>query len=97
VLVLHDTTEFIYRREENVAIGMVSKQQMQYGSRPRYHTMRGRTVEILEVAVARFYSQSAECVVCQSLLPKTKMIYASGYGWFCNEDERDEYWKDHLI
>jgi len=27
LLVLHDTTEFIYRREENEAIGMVSKQQ----------------------------------------------------------------------
>ena len=41
VLVLHDTTEFIYRREENEAIGMVSKQQTLYGGRPRYHTMRG--------------------------------------------------------
>ena len=41
LLVLHDTTEFIYSREENEAIGMVSKQQTQYGSRPRYHTMRG--------------------------------------------------------
>jgi hypothetical protein len=41
MLVLHDTTEFIYCREENKAIGMVSKQQTQYGSRPRYHTMRG--------------------------------------------------------
>ena len=41
LLVLHDTTEFIYRREENEAIGMVSKQQTRYDSRPRYHTMRG--------------------------------------------------------
>lgn len=41
VLVLHDTTEFIYRREENEAIGMVSKQQTRYGSRPRYHTTCG--------------------------------------------------------
>jgi hypothetical protein len=40
-LVLHDTTEFIYRREDSEAIGMVSKQQTQYGSHPRYHTMCG--------------------------------------------------------
>jgi hypothetical protein len=41
VLVLHDTTEFIYCSEKNEAIGTLSKQQTQYGSRPRYHTMRG--------------------------------------------------------
>jgi hypothetical protein len=41
VLVLHDTTEFIYRREETEAIGIVSKQQTRYDSRPRYHTTCG--------------------------------------------------------
>ncbi len=41
VLVLHDTTEFIYRREESAAIGIVSKQQTRYDSRPRYHTTCG--------------------------------------------------------
>jgi len=41
VLVLHDTTEFIYRREETGAIGIVSKQQTRYDSRPRYHTTCG--------------------------------------------------------
>jgi hypothetical protein len=41
VLVLHDTTEFIYRREESAAIGIVSKQQTRYDSRPRFHTICG--------------------------------------------------------
>jgi hypothetical protein len=41
VLVLHDTTEFIYRREESEAIGIVHKQQTRYDSRPRYHTTCG--------------------------------------------------------
>lgn len=41
VLVLHDTTEFIYRREETGAIGIVSKQQTRYDSQPRYHTTCG--------------------------------------------------------
>ncbi|ADW69336.1 transposase [Granulicella tundricola MP5ACTX9] len=41
VLVLHDTTEFIYRREESAAIGIVSKLPTRYGSRPRYHTTCG--------------------------------------------------------
>lgn len=41
VLVLHDTTEFIYRREEPGAIGIVGKQQTRYDSRPRYHTTCG--------------------------------------------------------
>jgi hypothetical protein len=41
VLVLHDTTEFIYRREETGAIGIVSKQQTRYDTRPRYHTTCG--------------------------------------------------------
>ena len=41
VLVLHDTTEFIYRREEPHAIGIVHKQQTRYDSRPRYHTTSG--------------------------------------------------------
>jgi len=41
VLVLHDTSEFVYRSEENEAIGMVSKQRTRSKGRPRYHTMRG--------------------------------------------------------
>jgi hypothetical protein len=41
VLVLHDTTEFTYRREESAAIGIVHKQQTRYDSRPRYHTTCG--------------------------------------------------------
>src|SRR5260370_5982775 len=41
VLVLHDTTEFIYRREESEAIGIVHRQQTRYDSRPRYHTTCG--------------------------------------------------------
>ena len=41
VLVLHDTTEFSYRREESEAIGIVHKQQTRYDSRPRYHTTCG--------------------------------------------------------
>jgi hypothetical protein len=41
VLVLHDTTEFIYRREESGAIGILHKQQTRYDSRPRYHTTCG--------------------------------------------------------
>lgn len=41
VLILHDTTEFIYRREEPHAIGIVHKQQTRYDSRPRYHTTSG--------------------------------------------------------
>jgi hypothetical protein len=41
VLVLHDTSEFDYRNEENEAIGMVSKQRTRSTGRPRYHTMRG--------------------------------------------------------
>jgi len=41
VLVLHDTSEFVYRSEENEAIGMVSKQRTRSTGRPRYHTMRG--------------------------------------------------------
>src|SRR5258707_9503190 len=41
VLVLHDTSEFVYRSEENEAIGMVSKQRTRSRGRPRYHTMRG--------------------------------------------------------
>lgn len=40
VLMLRDTTEFIYRREEARAIGIVSKPQTRY-DRPRYHTTRG--------------------------------------------------------
>src|SRR6202789_650049 len=40
VLVLHDTTEFIYRREEPYAIGIVHKLQTRY-DRPRYHTTSG--------------------------------------------------------
>jgi hypothetical protein len=38
---LHDTSEFVYRSEENEAIGMVSKQRTRSKGRPRYHTMRG--------------------------------------------------------
>ena len=41
VLVLHDTTEFVYRREEPYAIGIIQKQQTRYDSRPRYHTTSG--------------------------------------------------------
>src|SRR4030081_1218698 len=41
VLVLHDTSEFVYRSEENEAIGMVSKQRTRSKGRARYHTMRG--------------------------------------------------------
>jgi hypothetical protein len=41
VLVLHDTTEFIYRREEPHAIGIVHTQQIRYDSRPRFHTTSG--------------------------------------------------------
>jgi hypothetical protein len=41
VLVLYDTTEFIYRREESAAIGIVSKQKTRYDSRPRFHTTCG--------------------------------------------------------
>jgi len=41
MLVLHDTTEFIYRREKHGAIGIVHKQQTRYDSRPRYHTTCG--------------------------------------------------------
>jgi hypothetical protein len=41
VLMLHDTSEFVYRSEENEAIGMVSKQRTRSKGRPRYHTMRG--------------------------------------------------------
>jgi hypothetical protein len=41
VLMLHDTSEFVYRSEENEAIGMVSKQRTRSKGRPRYHTVRG--------------------------------------------------------
>jgi len=41
VLVLHDTTEFIYRHKEPHAIGIVAKLQTRYGSRSRYHTTSG--------------------------------------------------------
>ncbi len=41
VLVLHDTTEFVYRPEEPYAIGIIRKQQTRYDSRPRYHTTSG--------------------------------------------------------
>jgi hypothetical protein len=41
LLVLHDTTEFIYRREEPHAIRIVHKQQTRYDSCPRYHTTSG--------------------------------------------------------
>src|SRR5882757_8044723 len=41
VLVLHDTSEFVYRSEENEAIGMVSKQRTRSTGRPRYHTTCG--------------------------------------------------------
>jgi len=42
VLILHDTTEFIYRRGKSEAIGIVHKQQIRYDSRPRrYHTTYG--------------------------------------------------------
>jgi Transposase DNA-binding len=34
VLVLHDTSEFVYRSEENEAIGMVSKQRTRSKGRP---------------------------------------------------------------
>jgi hypothetical protein len=40
VLVLHDTSEFVYRSEENEAIGMVSKQRTRSRGRPRNHRMR---------------------------------------------------------
>jgi hypothetical protein len=38
---LHDAAEFVYRSEENEAIGMVSKQRTRSKRRPHYHTMRG--------------------------------------------------------
>jgi len=41
VLVLHDTTEFAYRREDPYAIGIIQKRQTRYDSRPRYHTTSG--------------------------------------------------------
>ena len=41
VLVLHDTTEFIYRHEENGAIGILHKQQTGSKGRPRFHTTCG--------------------------------------------------------
>jgi Transposase DNA-binding len=40
MLVLHDTTEFIYCREEPHAIGIVHKLPTRY-DRPRYHTTSG--------------------------------------------------------
>jgi len=46
VLVLHDTTEFIYRREEPHAIGIVHKLQTRY-DRPRYHTTSGRLARLV--------------------------------------------------
>ncbi len=43
VLILHDTTEFIYGREDSESIGMVHKQPTGYGygRRRRYHTTCG--------------------------------------------------------
>jgi Transposase DNA-binding len=43
VLVLHDTTEFVYGREETEAVGILQKLPTRYASqgRPRYHTTCG--------------------------------------------------------
>jgi hypothetical protein len=40
-LVLHDTTEFSYRREDGRAIGKLSKSHIGTKSRPRHHTVCG--------------------------------------------------------
>ena len=43
ILVLHDTTEFVYGREETEAVGILQKLPTRYVSqgRPRYHTTCG--------------------------------------------------------
>jgi hypothetical protein len=43
ILVLHDTTEFVYGREETEAVGILHKLPTRYASqgRPRYHTTCG--------------------------------------------------------
>jgi hypothetical protein len=41
ILVLHDTTEFSYRREDPAAIGVIHKTRAGHGTRPRMHTVRG--------------------------------------------------------
>jgi hypothetical protein len=49
---LHDTSEFVYRSDENEAIGMVSKLRTRSKGRPRYHTMRAVTQQSLPLGLA---------------------------------------------
>jgi hypothetical protein len=38
-----------------------------------------------------YYSEVARCVKCGSIVSKTRMVKDGAYGWFCNEEERNNF------
>ena len=38
-----------------------------------------------------YYSETATCTSCRAVVEKTRMYHDHVYGWFCNEDEFEEY------
>ncbi len=32
------------------------------------------------------------CSLCQKRRKVADMVFIPGYGWFCNQDEAEEYW-----
>ena len=38
-------------------------------------------------------SEFAQCKYCHSIVTKSRMIWVDGYGWFCDEDEFEQFWR----
>lgn len=38
------------------------------------------------------YAEVAQCRWCGSVVSKSRMVHVPLYGWFCNEQEADEFW-----
>jgi hypothetical protein len=44
------------------------------------------------MAGAEHYSETARCTLCGAIGYKSRMIDETAFGWFCNDDEAEEFW-----
>jgi hypothetical protein len=54
--------------------------------------MTGKMTRFWLWLFAEHYSEVAKCRECGAVVTKTRMVKEPVYGWFCNEEECEEYW-----
>jgi hypothetical protein len=57
---------------------------------------KSRWTRFLDWLFPQRLSEFAECKYCRSTVTKSRMIWVDGYGWFCDEDEFEQFWSNTL-